>query len=458
MNISKEISMRVLKMVRKAAIVVGLIVLFSWPQGGVFAWTEHPLLSYPVLASMAKIRDAAPVKAESLDTFLRDQAKEIERFLEGEETWDRTHIQVYLPLPVALTFRSDADKTSAVPRFCSAIRINGTTRLPLYLGLLPGQPSKQGPPLRPQDLSFLKDLSDWKDTGFVSLKEGDTVVPLEVVVSATDEPDLLGLDIGLFEDNQTTIGKSYGFGRQPFGNPHLEYGTQPPFHMGFYHEPKIMFALAGFLKRTYPEYRIHMYKGLSELAFRTGHPYWGWRFMGWGLHYLADLSQPYHSTVLPGVSTVSALWTNTLDMVGFHGAKANAIQLVSNRHAAFEKFTHIILRRAYEQVDQKSPILLALSVTTPVPVYTDAVPRQEIARLSHEKAGLTDKILEAAMPRKFVSDPSFELGTSTDRGRIIELMTAEKGSAGKDKLTLLAKDLLKPFAIYGQSFVNSIVK
>jgi hypothetical protein len=445
-------------MVRKAMTIAALIAFFSWPQGGVLAWTEHPLISYPVLASMDKIRDAAPVKAESLDTFLRDQGKEIEKFLEGEEAWDRTHIQVYPPLPAALTFKNDTDKTSAVQKFCSAIRINGATRLPLYLGLLPGQPSKQGPALRPQDLSFLKDLSDWKDTTFVGLKEGDSVVPLEVVASATDEPDLLGLDIGLFEDNQTAMGKAYGFGLQPFGNPHLDYGTQAPFHMGFYHEPKIMYSLAGFLKRTYPEYRIHMYKGLSELAFRTGHPYWGWRFMGWGLHYLADLSQPYHSTVLPGVSTISALWTNTLDMIGLHKSKTNAIQLVSNRHTAIEKFTQIILRKAYEQVDENNPVLLVLQVSTPVPVYVDTIPRQEIARLSHEKAGITDKILEAAMPRKFVSDPSFELGTSADRGRIIELMTAEKGPAGKDKLTLLVKDLLRPFAIYGQSFVNSIIK
>ena len=43
------------------------------------------------------------------------------------------------------------------------------------------------------------------------------------------------MDIGLFADNGTDFGQGYGFGIQPFGNPNLEYSSQAPFHMGFYH-------------------------------------------------------------------------------------------------------------------------------------------------------------------------------------------------------------------------------
>ena len=125
--------------------------------------------------------------------------------------------------------------------------------------------------------------------------------------------------------------------------------------MGFYHESGIMYTLAGFLKKTYPEYRIHLYKKLAQLAFQTGHPYWGWRFTGWGLHYLADLTQPYHATILPGVSTSYAIWINTVDMIGIHGPKAHAVQLVSNRHTALEKFVQIVMRRAYRKKKRTIP-------------------------------------------------------------------------------------------------------
>ena len=121
-----------------------------------------------------------------------------------------------------------------------------------------------------------------KDGGghtFVRLRAGDSVAPLVVLASASDEPDY-GLDLNLWEDTPSEWGARYGFGQIPFGNPNLEFSTQAPFHMGYYHESSTIYMAAGFLKRTYPLLRIHQYAGLSELAFRTGHPYWGWRFAG----------------------------------------------------------------------------------------------------------------------------------------------------------------------------------
>ena len=53
---------------------------------------------------------------------------------------------------------------------------------------------------------------------FVALREGDLVSVVDVVASATDEPDY-GLDIGLWADNGTPHGAVHGFGKQPFGNP-----------------------------------------------------------------------------------------------------------------------------------------------------------------------------------------------------------------------------------------------
>lgn len=442
---------------RIVMLLAGLAVLI--PQAGLMAWSEHPLVTYPVMAAMPEVSAAGTVPVESIEAFLSAEGNKIEQLLVEEEAWAQKQLPWYPPLPKSLVFKADGSPDTARERFCQAIRVNPRVKFQLYLQMLPGEKAAGRPPLRPSEISFLTDTDDWSgDTAFVSLKVGEAVRPLEVVVSATDEPDLLGLDIGLFEDNRTDFGKAYGFGLQPFGNPNLEYGSQAPFHMGFYHESGIMYFFAGFLKKTLPEYRIRLYKRIAQLAFETGHPYWGWRFTGLGLHYLADLAQPYHATALPGVGTATALWINTIDMIGIHGPKKDAIQLVSNRHTALEKFVQVVLRRAYKAGDFKHPILAALGVAADGEPYGDRVPRDVIARLAHEKAEETDRVLEETMPRKFVSDPTFEIGTSAERGKIVEKMGEERGPQAVERLTLLARDLLAPFATQGRGYVRAVLR
>jgi hypothetical protein len=421
------------------------------------AWSEHPLISQPVLSSLAEARDAGMVPAESLEAFVAAEGKKLEGLLAEEEAWARKNLAWYPPLPESLAFRAEGGPDDLRRRFCNAIRINPTVRFSLYLQLVPGQDREGRPALSPGGISFLRDTSDWDETVFVALKAGEMVRPVDVAVSATDEPDLLGLDIGLFSDNGTDFGRSYGFGTQPFGNPNLEYGSQAPFHMGFYHESPVIFTFAGFLKKTYPEHRIHLYKRLARFAFESGHPYWGWRFTGIGLHYLADLAQPYHARALPGVSTSYAMWINTMDMMGIGGPKADAVQLVSNRHTALEKFVQIFLRRAYGQGETGNAVFSALRSAEAAPVYEDTVPRQVIALRSADRADETDRILEESMPKQFVSDPTFEIGNSPERVKIVERVLAEKGQAAVDRQILMTRELLIPFATYGKSYVRAIL-
>jgi hypothetical protein len=81
-----------------------------------------------------------------------------------------------------------------------------------------------------------------------------------------------------------------------------------------------------------------------------------------------------------------------------------------------------------------------------------------VSRLAHDKAEQTDEILEGAMPKKFVSDPGFELGTSAERKQIVERAAAEKGPAAIDRLTLLLRELLTPFATQGRGYVRAVLK
>jgi hypothetical protein len=48
--------------------------------------------------------------------------------------------------------------------------------------------------------------------------------------------------------------------------------------------------------------RAALYSELARGAFQTGHPYWGFRFLAWSIHYLQDVTQPWHTVFLPGLS------------------------------------------------------------------------------------------------------------------------------------------------------------
>lgn len=449
--------MKVTMLQKKWIGILLLMLLFFGPPTRVMAWSEHPLVTYPVVGTIPEVRNAQPIVVESLESFISAEEKKLEALFVEEEEWAKKNLQWYAPLPAYLVFKATGNRDDSLLRFGQAIRVNPAVRFPLYLQMIPGEKKKGKLLIQPKELTFLRDTSDWSETTFVGLKPGDLLRPLDVVTSASDDPDLLGIDIGLFEDNKTPFGKTYGFGTQPFGNPNLEYGSQAPFHMGFYHEAGIMYSLAGFLKKTYPEYRIHLYKKLAQLAFQTGHPYWGWRFTGWGLHYLADLTQPYHACALPGMSAAYAIWISAIDKVGIHGPQANALQLVSNRHIAIEKFVQVTMQKAYKEKEKNNAILLALQEAKEIPPYADAIPLNVIAKMAHDKATQLDAALEECMPKRFVSDPEFELGTSAERRQIVEKIETEKGKAAADKLTIDARNLLIPFAVYGRSYVYTIM-
>jgi hypothetical protein len=197
--------MRFFFKVRHFLIVLLIMGLTLIPDAGLRAWTEHTLISYPVLSSMPQVKNAQPVKVESLEAFLMAEGKKLEALLRQQEAWAKQNLPWYAPLPETLTFKASADAAEARLRFCRAIRINPNAILPLYLQLIPGQDTQGRPVLMGRDVTFIEDQSDIRDTVFVRLQAGEKANPLDIISTATNEPDL-GLDIGLFEDNQTAFG------------------------------------------------------------------------------------------------------------------------------------------------------------------------------------------------------------------------------------------------------------
>ncbi|MCL4183417.1 MAG: hypothetical protein KJ011_08210 [Burkholderiaceae bacterium] len=467
------------RMRRLARVATGLLACaFAAP---VLAWSNHAPNTWQALKDMPAFTQLQPVKAETLEAFLAAEAPRLEALLDEQERWAREHVPTYPPRPDALRFvAAGADAPGELRRrFLAAIRVAPDVRLALFAQRMPGQAADGRPSLVGGQVSTLADDEVVGETPYIALAEGEAVSPLAVVATASDEPDY-GLDIGVWEDNDTAYGRTYGLGRQPFGNPALSFGTQAPFHMGFYHESAIIYAAAGFLKRTYPEYRIHLYSTLAQHALRTGHDYWGWRFAGWALHYIQDLVQPYHARVLPGVSTLRMLWINALDIMGWPDAKNRAITLVSNRHLAFENFQRGAILAEYRDRGSAGPLLRALAGAGPAderasaggggtagqagtgggagaqPAFDDDSPRMRVARRSADAADAVDRAVAQALPPRYVDDPTFEFGVDA-RGIDLYAQLGESTPAAREAMLRVLTPLMSEFGVHTRALVHALM-
>ena len=420
-----------------------------------FAWSEHPLMAYPVLKGIPELVDADQVTARSINGFLVANEKGLEKILEEFEQWARLNLAYYPPLPAELKFKASGNYNDVLDRFLKAIRINPEVKLPLYIHLLPGQVAEGSRLISPASITTLKDVGSMLKTNYLNLNEGEKISPLSVLLTANDEPDY-GLDLGLFEDNGTAHGQKYGFGRQPFGDPTLDFGSQAPFHMGFFHEPRIVTSLAPFLEKSLIEYRIQKFKTLSIFAFQNGEYYWGWRFMGWGMHYIGDLTMPYHAVALPGYSPLRMIWINFKAMLGFTRARDNAIRLVSNRHLVIEAFQRQLLRSIYIAGDFSHPLIQSLSVKGEVIPYSIRFPRVVVAYEAASRATLLNNVVVKWLPSHLVNDPTLNVDEHDDLKRVVSLTRDQFGDGAVEQLIQALIPSFQSFNNHLRSFFFSV--
>jgi hypothetical protein len=438
--------------IRQCAACLTAVLMFL-AAGSVWGWYEHPLLLYPVLQSMPGVAEA--VTAKSLEDFVLDNEAALEDFLKGEELRFRETLDPYPPRPEALAFRATGRRSDAAERFIRAMRLRPGTPFTLYLHLLPGQEYEAAQRISPKEISTFDDTSFMEESVYVTLESGDAVAPLMVLLAGSDVPDY-GADTGLFEDNDTSFGAEYGFGEQPFGNPNLEYGSQGPFHMGFYHESKILYLFGPFLKRTYPEYRIAQFTDLARFAFDRGEDYWGWRFLGWALHYLGDMSMPYHTAPLPGVRSGKIIWMNLKSILGFPKSADGAVQIVSNRHTVFEEFQWNEAKRMYEAGFDDHPLLDALRNPVAEVPWSDRFVRDTASASAMKLARDLDRTIIETVPPLMVDDPTFEVYGSVELARLEELMEKEMGPGAREKLLQALVEPMRNFSMHMRVLIEEV--
>ena len=436
-----------------------VVLALALTAGAALAWSNHTFAAYRAFENMPEVAGAAPVPVEPLTAFLKAEERSIEALLASQEAWAAANLENYPARPAALAFKANPGRAddARLLAFLSALRISPLSRFALYL-----QPDPQSAPeptglLAHAAVNFLPEQAN-RTQRFVAVKPDDMVAPLAVLASASDEPDY-GLDINLWSDSPTAWGKSYGFGPLPFGNPTLYFSTQAPFHMGFYHQDWILYKAAAFIKRTFPMLRAHQYSSLAALAFRSGHPYWGWRFAGLSLHYVQDLTQPYHASLAPGSSTLKLLGTNAMAMAGMSGAKDDLIVLLSNRHLALEKYQVQLLQSA-ARAHKDTPVEVALrrlEQDARYPAWTDLYVRDVVAREAYAAADALTETLVAALPPGFVSDPAFDFGVKED-GIDLLAEVAKLDPAKRARLEAAIAELLGNFGAHSRNVVRGILK
>ncbi len=423
-----------------------------------WTWGNHTLPAYRAFENMPEVANAPPVTVETLESFLKAEETAIAAVLQQQEVWASANLDHYPARPAGLAFKADRTQTDAARRlaFLRALRVAPNSKLALYV-----QPDLQAPPSAADALPYsnVNPLPEPAHTThrFVALKAGQSVTPLQVIASASDEPDY-GMDINLWSDSPSAWGKEYGFGPLSFGNPAISYTTQSPFHMGFFHEDRLIYWAAPFLKKTFPLWRVHQYSGLAVLAWRTGHPYWGWRFAGLALHYVQDLTQPYHASVSPGDSTLQLIGTNALAMVGLPRKKNELVVLLSNRHLALEKYqTQLLVYAAAQHKD--TPVVQALrnpQRDASYPPWSDAYTRDVVAAQAHDFGAALSDTLVATLPARYVSDPSFDFGVQEAQ---IDLMAAlgPPGNAQRDRLDATIAELLAHFGAHSRNVLRGLL-
>ncbi|MGF1585621.1 MAG: hypothetical protein ACFCUM_09890 [Bacteroidales bacterium] len=421
------------------------------------AWSEHPLLARLALSELDLWEKVDSVEVKSLKQFLIETEEPLAVFLAEHEIWARSNLKDYLLRPDDLIFSPGLDQDGIVERFFHAIRINPHSRVALYLYVNPHQHPGDKLSASYNDISTLERPAGKRNKVYVWIREGELVHPLDVVTSANNEPDY-GIDLGLFEDNMTVYGKQFGFGKQPFGNPNLDYSSQAPFHMSFYHEAKILYRFAPSLKHTFLEYRVNQFRDLAIFAFEHDQPYWGWRFLGWSMHYATDATMPYHSKPLPGYSMMRLMWINLKAALGFRQARSNAIQLVSNKHTVIETYQEQELRRVYRNQVIDHPFIIALRRDTEKIAFTESFIREVVSKKSVDDAKLFDKKIKQYFPPNMVKDPSVEVINLPELSDLRGQLNKKMGDEATEALNDLIARRFVDFGMTIRTILFSVVE
>lgn len=436
-------------------------IVFIFILNLVFAWDNHSMMTYEAVKEMPEVKNLPPVRVESLEDFVMKEQKGLISVLQNEEHWAKAYYKDFPSLPVGLEFKGGQDPKQVKEAFLHAIRVNpDPSYYETYVQEIFQIPSDHHPGFHGLEPFFEEMKGTITETipqlPADKLEVGETIAPLLVLSSGSKEPDY-GFDVHLWENNGTSYGQAYHWGLQPFGDPHVLYSSQAPFHMGFFHQSPIIYLLAPSIQHTYPEYRTHLYLNLSLYAFQTGHPYWGWRFLGWALHYIQDLTNPYHASIAPGFSTTGMILEDAKMTLGL---PSSLISLSATRHDVLEKYVLFKVQKELTNAEDSPVLLSALHDTKhdqQLSDYSENEIRDVISKNAYDIGPEVDRVLLESFPAKYVNNPEYVSGITEpypDYAEMSQNLSKEK----KDQLESIVSDRLRDYGSFTRQAVRYVLQ
>lgn len=193
------------------------------------------------------------------------------------------------------------------------------------------------PPILNQLIADLKlnprtQLPPWVEGG---CDPAATLSPREVLAgTATDEPDM-GMDQNLDESADPLNERKFMGG--------LEGVTSQGFRHMYFGGWKLTFPIRTFQIPTHPigqaAERTQAIAVKARELLQNGQPLWGYRLLGWAMHFVQDLAQPFHSVQIPHLGMVpwATLWSWPPEKA-FGELVKQTTRTISNYHFAYEGY------------------------------------------------------------------------------------------------------------------------
>jgi hypothetical protein len=371
-------------------------------------WNTHALLTYHSLIGIADEALHRRIPVASLESFLFIAAPRLEDLF--RRYWklflNRELIGVsHRELERALDNQGFLLASGLHPDYqISYVRLVGN---PDALGGSHYNTSRLGPPRK-----------EYQD---VKCDDGDAMSVLEILCTYSDEPDW-GMDQGLFSI------PTYNYGSPPLGQSKGEI-SQSFFHTNFLHENIVLLKLFPQIRVNFMEHRIRLFAALSKLAFDVKVDYWGWRFLAWAMHYLQDITQPYHARVCPlPIRFVLAL---LLKEMSLQDAVRKNMSIVVNHHNVYEKFVHYVLNKSHEPI---SADCLLQALATGKKTFSGCVASvlYEASATPAQLAPQVDMALRRAIASPHLDDPGYGLDSGDaecDMGAVTHRVTRDRPDA-----------------------------
>ena len=391
---------------------LGLLAILGGALAGLlggapaWAWSHHALLTDQAIRALpAAERQPFEVRVpvESLESFLQEEAKPVgDFFLQFAQTVGARRPKRYRYLPF-----DPGAPTLAV--FLRAARLNPGANFHLVERAI-DERRRGKKSLSPAQLRAITGDSGLSSIEFYELSPGALQSVRSIVSTYVDEPDW-GFDQSLWGHAE------YGYGESPYGDL-TGTSSQAPFHMLFLRENWIVRHFVSFLTEGMMEDRVELFRGLSRLAFERGHPYWGWRFLSWSLHYLQDLTQPYHAKAVPHVGLGYYLRFAVSSSETQARVKRETSQRVKNRHFALEDFASFVLLHP-EKTAGADVLLSALARGHAIESFSEGE-REKVSLLLERIAEASDRVslsldqaVVAAFGSQVCEDPRYDLEKDT---------------------------------------------